>query len=136
MNVTEWSCFHGDTVGYAVHLVDAGVDTGDVLCVRVVEIDGVSTIDEARGRVHRAQLALLHDVVKFVTRTGSVAHRRGRRLWMKAVSSSACTAHLSRSSSASSITSDAPTRNRMSQPVRPLRVVHSPLQPGCFQEKN
>jgi methionyl-tRNA formyltransferase len=31
MNVTEWSVLQGEPVGVTVHLVDAGVDTGDIL---------------------------------------------------------------------------------------------------------
>jgi hypothetical protein len=31
MNVTEWSVLQGDPVGVTIHLVDAGVDTGDIL---------------------------------------------------------------------------------------------------------
>ncbi len=70
MNVTEWSCFHGDAVGCSVHVVDPGIDTGDILCVRLVEVNGARTIEAARSKVHQAQLALLHEVVNFVTRTG------------------------------------------------------------------
>ena len=76
MNVTEWACFHGDPAGCSVHLIDPGIDTGDVFCVRVVDITNAGTVDDARGRVHHAQLALLHDVVKFVTSTGTLPPAR------------------------------------------------------------
>jgi hypothetical protein len=38
MNVTEWSVLHGDPVGVTVHLVDAGVDTGDILLREQIRI--------------------------------------------------------------------------------------------------
>jgi hypothetical protein len=38
MNVTEWSVLQGDPVGVTVHLVDAGVDTGEILLREQIRI--------------------------------------------------------------------------------------------------
>jgi folate-dependent phosphoribosylglycinamide formyltransferase PurN len=70
MNVAEWACFHGDDVGCSVHLIDPGIDTGDILVVRRVETDGVRSVSALRARVDETQMALLSDVVQYVVRSG------------------------------------------------------------------
>jgi folate-dependent phosphoribosylglycinamide formyltransferase PurN len=76
MNVAEWARFHGDTVGCSVHLMDPGIDTGDILCTRPVETTGVRTVAELRHKVGEAQLDLLRDTVRYVARTGALPPRR------------------------------------------------------------
>jgi folate-dependent phosphoribosylglycinamide formyltransferase PurN/rhamnogalacturonyl hydrolase YesR len=72
MNVAEWAFFHGDVVGCSVHLIDAGIDTGDIVCVRPVSIDGVRSVAELRDRVDDAQMSLLGEVVRYVTSVGQL----------------------------------------------------------------
>jgi hypothetical protein len=76
LNVTEWARFEGAPVGCSVHLIDAGIDTGDILCVRRVAVGGVRSIAELRARVDVGQIALLGDVVRFVVATGCLPARR------------------------------------------------------------
>jgi hypothetical protein len=61
MNVTEWSVFRGDPVGVTVHLVDTGVDTGDILLQEEIPIEAGETFASLR-RKHRdvAARLLLH----------------------------------------------------------------------------
>lgn len=70
MNVAEWACFHGDAVGCTVHLIDPGIDTGEILCVRPVPIDGARSVAALRDAVDDAQMTLLGEVVGYVTKTG------------------------------------------------------------------
>lgn len=72
MNVSEWSLFHHDAVGCSVHLVDAGVDTGDILGVRVVPTGGLRTVGDLRSRVDAAQIELLGEVLRWIIQTGSL----------------------------------------------------------------
>jgi hypothetical protein len=71
MNVAEWACFHGDPVGCSVHLIDPGIDTGDILCVRAVPAAGIRS-----AAVDEAQIAVLGEVVRYITATGMLPPRR------------------------------------------------------------
>src|SRR5438128_5212353 len=66
MNVTEWARFNGDPVGCTVHLIDPGIDTGDILCVRAVNVNDGVNIPQLRTLVDRAQIELLGEVVRFI----------------------------------------------------------------------
>jgi folate-dependent phosphoribosylglycinamide formyltransferase PurN len=79
MNVAEWARFNGDAVGCTVHLMDPGIDTGDILCIREVGTDGATSISELRDRVDRAQITLLGDVLDFIARTGTLPPARSQR---------------------------------------------------------
>jgi methionyl-tRNA formyltransferase len=50
MNVTEWSVFRGDPVGVTVHLVDPGVDTGDILLQEEIPIEQGETFAMLRRK--------------------------------------------------------------------------------------
>jgi methionyl-tRNA formyltransferase len=76
MNVVEWACFNGDPIGCSVHQIDPGIDTGDILCIRTVSVDGVRSVAELRRRVDDAQLALLGEVVQFVSASGALPPAR------------------------------------------------------------
>jgi folate-dependent phosphoribosylglycinamide formyltransferase PurN len=78
MNVAEWAAFHGDPVGCSVHLIDRGIDTGDILCVRPVALDGIRTVTALRDRVDESQMALLSETVRFVVRTGTLPPGRSQ----------------------------------------------------------
>ncbi len=75
MNVVEWSVLFGFPVGCSVHLIDDGVDTGDILCCRFVETAGTTSIQQLRDRVDNEQLALLGEVIGFVADTGTLPPR-------------------------------------------------------------
>src|SRR5437773_8359498 len=72
MNVTEWARFNGDPVGCSVHLVDAGIDTGPILCVRLLDAESARSLSELRRLVDDAQIALLGETIRFVLRSGSL----------------------------------------------------------------
>ncbi len=76
MNVAEWARFHGDAVGCTVHLVDPGIDTGDILCVRPVDAARAASIRELRDIVDDAQIDLLGAVVRWILATGQLPPRR------------------------------------------------------------
>jgi folate-dependent phosphoribosylglycinamide formyltransferase PurN len=78
MNVAEWACFHGDLVGCSVHLIDPGIDTGDIICVRPVSTENARGIAAVRDRVDEAQLQLLGEVVRYVASVGTLPPRRSQ----------------------------------------------------------
>jgi hypothetical protein len=79
VHVAEWAAFHGDPVGCTVHLIDPGIDTGDILCTGPVDVAGARTIAALRARVDDAQIALLGAVVRHVWRTGALPPRHPQR---------------------------------------------------------
>jgi len=72
MNVTEWASWNGDPVGCSVHLIDAGIDTGDILLVRQVEISGATNVSQLRNLIDQSQIVLLGEVVQYVLKTGQL----------------------------------------------------------------
>jgi folate-dependent phosphoribosylglycinamide formyltransferase PurN len=72
MNVAEWAAFHGDQVGCTVHVIDPGIDTGDILFCRAVPTGDATGIAELRARVDAAQLAALGEVLQWIARTGQL----------------------------------------------------------------
>lgn len=72
MNVTEWSVLYGFPVGCTVHKIDAGVDTGDILCCRRVDTTPARSVQELRSMVDDAQLKLLGEVVAYTNSTGQL----------------------------------------------------------------
>ncbi len=75
VHVAEWAGFNGDPVGCTVHLIDPGIDTGDILCTRIVDPLGARSIAALRARVDDAQVALLGEVVRHVWHTGALPPR-------------------------------------------------------------
>ncbi|WP_053334302.1 formyltransferase family protein [Gemmatimonas phototrophica] len=75
MNVTEWAIFSKAQVGCTVHLIDPGIDTGDILCVRNVDVQGARSLADARKRVDAAQVQLLGEVLAFTARSGMLPPR-------------------------------------------------------------
>jgi folate-dependent phosphoribosylglycinamide formyltransferase PurN len=79
MNATEWAIFCKMPVGCTVHLIDPGIDTGDILCTKTVDVSSARNLAAARLLVDRAQILLLGDVVRYVTRTGELPPRHAQR---------------------------------------------------------
>jgi methionyl-tRNA formyltransferase len=59
MNVAEWSIFNGDPVGVTVHLVDRGIDTGDVLLSAEIALDPGETFETLRSKQRQLAVRLL-----------------------------------------------------------------------------
>jgi hypothetical protein len=72
MNVAEWACFNGDAVGCTVHLITPGIDEGDILCAREVDVTESRSLAEVRRAVDKAQLALLGEVLQAIIVTGEL----------------------------------------------------------------
>jgi methionyl-tRNA formyltransferase len=56
---TLWSVLEATPSGVAIHHIDAGVDTGDVIAQRAVALAGDDTLATAYARLQAAMLALL-----------------------------------------------------------------------------
>jgi methionyl-tRNA formyltransferase len=78
MNVTEWAAWNRDPVGCTVHLIDTGIDTGDILIVREVDTSRAGSIAELRKLVDEAQIKLLGEVVLYILREGKLPPRRSQ----------------------------------------------------------
>lgn len=78
MNVAEWARLEGNPVGCTVHLVNAGIDTGEIVAVHEVDTAAVRSVAALRAVVDEAQIALLGKVVRFVVETGSIPHPRAQ----------------------------------------------------------
>jgi folate-dependent phosphoribosylglycinamide formyltransferase PurN len=59
MNVTEWSILRGDPVGVTIHLVDPGVDTGDILLREEIAIEPGETFATLRRKHQEVAARLL-----------------------------------------------------------------------------
>lgn len=75
MNVAEWAAFNGDAVGVTAHLVDAGIDTGDLLVARVVGLGDATSIAQLRDAIDAAQIELLAHVLHWIWTSGTLPPR-------------------------------------------------------------
>ncbi len=64
MNVAEWSIYHDDPVGVSVHVVDPGIDTGDVVSTRGVPVVRGDTLETLRVQQRRVGVDLLGRAVE------------------------------------------------------------------------
>jgi methionyl-tRNA formyltransferase len=63
MNVTEWSLYHGDPVGVTVHMVDAGIDTGDIVLREEIPVEPGDTLESLRAKLQSVAARLLFEAV-------------------------------------------------------------------------
>ncbi len=75
MNVTEWGLWNGDPVGCTVHLIDRGIDTGDILLLYHVDVSAAVSVAQARELVNRAQLTQLSEVLRYALAAGELPPR-------------------------------------------------------------
>jgi folate-dependent phosphoribosylglycinamide formyltransferase PurN len=75
MNVTEWSVYRGDTVGVSVHMVDPGIDTGDILATQEISIETGETFTSLREK-HQATAARLLVRCALALRAGTAERQR------------------------------------------------------------
>lgn len=66
MNVLEWSLFYGDPLGVSIHLIDQGVDTGDVLLQGGIDIEKGDTIESLRHKAEALSINLLVKTIKML----------------------------------------------------------------------
>jgi methionyl-tRNA formyltransferase len=59
MNVTEWSVLSGDPVGVTVHMVDPGIDTGDILLREEIPLDRDESFESLRQKHQTVAARLL-----------------------------------------------------------------------------
>jgi folate-dependent phosphoribosylglycinamide formyltransferase PurN len=78
MNVAEWAAWNRDPVGCTVHLIDAGIDTGDILIAREVDVASARNIGEIRHHVDQNQIALLGEVLQFILNAGALPPGRSQ----------------------------------------------------------
>lgn len=78
MNVAEWSALLGVQIGCTVHLIDPGIDTGDIVVFSPVDVAGVRDVSSLRARVRLEQTRLLGEVVRWTQQNGRLPFRRSQ----------------------------------------------------------
>jgi len=80
MNVAEWSIMYGIPVGCTVHLIDEGIDTGDILasCLLADERGRPSSVEALRERVDGLQIELLGAVLQSICASGALPTRHSQ----------------------------------------------------------
>ena len=48
-NVMEWSLFYNDVIGVTLHMINTGIDTGDIICFKKMNLKGFNTINSLRA---------------------------------------------------------------------------------------
>ena len=79
MNVTEWSALLGVQIGATVHLIDSGIDTGDILLFAPVSADAARSIEELRARVDVEQVEALGRALRWILDARALPPRRVQR---------------------------------------------------------
>jgi hypothetical protein len=80
MNVAEWAALDRDAVGCSVFWIDEGVDTGDIVATRRVDVHGVRSISELRSRADTVQIALLDEIAAAMLDGRPIPHATRQRL--------------------------------------------------------
>jgi folate-dependent phosphoribosylglycinamide formyltransferase PurN len=78
MNVAEWAAWNRDPVGCSVYLIDSGIDTGDILLIRKLDVSSARNVSELRNLVDQSQIELLGEVVRYVLKAGKLPPRRSQ----------------------------------------------------------
>ncbi|MHB9878220.1 formyltransferase family protein [Pacificimonas sp. ICDLI1SI03] len=79
MNVAEWSRLEGRQTGCTVHLLDPGIDTGDILATRDIDTSECRSIAALREKMDAAQLSFLAEILAEIVRTGDLPPRQPQR---------------------------------------------------------
>lgn len=80
MNVAEWSVLEGQQLGCTVHFLDPGIDTGDIIQTRHIDIDDCSSIAALRAKMDKAQLEFLAETVRDILDNGHAPERKPQKL--------------------------------------------------------
>ena len=72
MNVAEWAAFNQQPNGCTVHLIDQGIDTGEILATKEVSREGCASVGDLRSKIDEAQRELLADVIVYINETGDL----------------------------------------------------------------
>lgn len=75
MNVLEWSLFYDRQIGVTVHFIDKGIDTGDILMFKKIQIESGDTVEDLRDKSGIVNLELLSSVIESLS-NGSLARTR------------------------------------------------------------
>jgi len=76
MNVLEWSLFYNKPVGVTLHMIDRGIDTGDILSFREIPIEKGDTIDDLRNKSAIANFIQFSEVIAGFSNRDIVGRRQ------------------------------------------------------------
>ena len=78
MNVAEWAGLERSKVGCTVHLINEGIDTGDIIAVAEIDSGSADSILSLRALVDDAQISLLGKVVRWIVESGALPPARSQ----------------------------------------------------------
>jgi hypothetical protein len=65
----EWAVLNGDEVWATAHLIDAGIDTGPVICMRRYDFDDDWSYEEFRSHIYEHCASVLIEALGIIERT-------------------------------------------------------------------
>ena len=135
MNVTEWSIYHDDPIGVTIHVVDAGIDTGDLLLREEIGATPGDTLATLRRNIRKRRSVCFAYPWLYSGPEKRSAFSSARR---KDASSTACIRSCAGSWRRSSVTADTCISGcervrRVGQPERKVRVAPAHVANRCAQ---
>ena len=77
MNALEWSLFYGNRIGVTLHFIDTGIDTGDILLFREIEIEKNDSIASIRAKSLAVNVDVMIEGIKGLV-DGTITRRPQR----------------------------------------------------------
>lgn len=63
MNVVDWAIYNNEDVVGTIHLIDEGIDTGDILTEKVLDVSKMKTLEDARNSAFDQVIKLMGKTV-------------------------------------------------------------------------
>jgi methionyl-tRNA formyltransferase len=76
LDVIPWAIYNGDPLGVTVHVVDPGIDTGDIVAQQTFDLQPGDTLRSLRQRADAILGRLMAEVVSEVVASGRLEGRR------------------------------------------------------------
>ena len=64
MNVLEWSLFYEEPIGVTLHLIERGIDTGDILAFKEIPLEEGDTIATLRAKSLVVSVSLMAECIE------------------------------------------------------------------------
>jgi methionyl-tRNA formyltransferase len=75
LDVIPWAIYNGDPLGVTVHVVDPGIDTGDIVAQQIFDPEPGNTLRSLRRRADAILGRLMADVISQLMTSGRLERR-------------------------------------------------------------